>query len=169
MTPTKQPRNPNPFTERKIRFISAVRTRLNLIDNPTDIITPERYTWIVCAIVPFGKIPKLKFSPHPNRIKAEIMRNAGLVDGISPSRKENIRAIYEKYDIVTARRKEDVILADLFNKEWNELMFAFKRAVFTSGYLNHVFAKTNQSLSDPAKLMQAIVKEEYGAVLGREK
>jgi hypothetical protein len=53
-------RNPQPFTERQIRFLEAIREKIRQINDPDpDIITHESYEFNIEQTKQFGKIPKI--------------------------------------------------------------------------------------------------------------
>ena len=131
-------RNPNPFTERQVRFLEAVRERIREINHPDpEIITHDSYEWYVGETKQFGRIPKISFKPE--------------------SRREEIAQIRQKYGIRKARNTD----ARLFEAEWNNIMLKAKKAPFTAGYLNQLFAIREQTVADPITLLQRIVMDEY--------
>lgn len=148
-------RNPNPFTDRQQRFLQAIIKRLRKISDPTpEIITRETYEFKIKKTVQFGAIPAIIFKPHSNQIKAEIIQDAGL---LTPDRKQQLNKIRKKYGILEKKHKE----ARLFNSEWDNLMFAFKKDLLTSSLINRLFSTQHQSISEPASLMQQILIEEH--------
>ena len=148
-------RNRDPFTKRQIKFLEAVREKIRKINDPEpEIITHESYEWFTKQTKQFGKIPKLRFRPNSGQIKAELVRNAGLVD---ESKRNEITQIRQKYGIIEARNQE----ARLFESEWNNIMLKAKKATFTVALINQIFAAQDQELSDPIRLMQRIVMDEY--------
>ncbi|MBC2714942.1 MAG: hypothetical protein HF978_06495 [Desulfobacteraceae bacterium] len=89
-------------------------------------------------------------------MKAELIRDAGLIDD---AKEEELNSLRQKYGIAGARNKE----SRLFEAEWNNMMFKLKKATYTVALINHLFASSNQSVSEPIKLMQQIVLEEYSS------
>jgi hypothetical protein len=147
-------RNPNPFTLRQQRFIQAILRKLAEISNPKDYISHESFKFTAKQTVIFGQIPTLIFHPHSNQIKAEIVRNAGL---ISPERESELEVIRQQYGI-TARRHNE---ARLFNSEWDNLMFGLKKHVYAAASINRQFAAKGETISDPINLIQNIILQEY--------
>jgi len=149
-------RNTNPFTERQVRILEAVREKIRQIDDPDpDVITHDSYDWNVESTKQFGKIPKIRFHPKSCQIKAELIEKAGLVDEV---RQEQISQIRRKYGIRKARNG----LANLFESEWNNIMLKAKKATFTLALVNLLFSAECQTVSDPIALLQQIVMDEYG-------
>ncbi|MFC1814106.1 hypothetical protein ACFL03_15590 [Thermodesulfobacteriota bacterium] len=148
-------RNPNPFTSRQIRFLEAIREKIREINDPdSEIITNESYTFHSEQTKQFGKITKIRFGPNSCQTKAEVIEKAGLIDESKNAKKAEIR---KKFGLREARNSK----ANLFESEWNNIMLKVKKAVFTAGYLNQLFATGQQIVSDPIALFQQIVMEEY--------
>lgn len=148
-------RNPNPFTARQIRLLEAVREKIRQINDPDpEVIVIQSFEWRTEQTRQFGKIPKIRFKPYSSQIKAEIVRQAGLVD---EAREKEIIQLRRKYSVKATRNKE----ARLFESEWNNIMFKIKKATFTVGFLNQLFAWSDQKVSDPILIMQHIVMDEF--------
>ena len=148
-------RNPNPFTNRQIRLIEAIRERIRQINDPApEVITDEDYEFHVVHTKEFGSIPKIRFRPNCSQIKSELIENAELIDH---SRERELNQIRQKYGIKAARNS----LARLFESEWNNTMLKIKKATFTLALINQLFATQNQAIAEPIRLMQSIVMEEY--------
>ena len=148
-------RNPNPFTVRQVRLLEAIRERVNQIEDPEpEVIWNESFEWREETTRQFGRIPKVRFRPHSGQIKAELVRQAGLVDA---DREKEIERLREKFGIRAARNKE----ARLFEAEWNNIMFKIKKAMFTVGFINQLFTSLDQSVSEPIRLLQDIVLDEF--------
>jgi hypothetical protein len=148
-------RNQNPFTDRQIRLLEAIRDKIRQINDPDpEIITHESYRWFTEQTKQFGKIPKIRFHPKSCQIKAELIEKAGLVDG---TRQEQISQIRRKYGIRKARNG----LANLFESEWNNIMLKAKKATFTVALLNLLFSTEHQTVSEPIAFLQQIVMDEY--------
>ena len=148
-------RNPNPFTNRQIRLIEAIRERIRQINEPEpEVITDEDYEFHVVQTKEFGSIPKIRFRPNCSQIKAQLIENAGLIDH---SRERELNQIRKKYGIKEKRNS----LARLFESEWNNTMLKIKKATFTLALINQLFATQNQAIAEPIRLMQSIVMEEY--------
>ncbi len=156
-------RNPNPFTDQQIKFLEAIRDKIREINDPhKDYVSHESVTWYTEQLKGFGKIPKIRFKPNAQSIKAEIMRSAGLTDSISESRKQSRRAARKKQDYRQKSPKNDTQrLADLFDKMWNNIALKAKKATFTISYINRLFAMGLMPFSDPANLLQNIIADEY--------
>ena len=149
-------RNCNPFTQRQINLIVAINERISQIDDPDpEIITDESYHWRIEQTKQFGKIPKITFYPHSCRIKAEILKNADLID---ENREQAVALAREQYGI----KKPPYSQARLFEAELNNIMFKIKKAVYVVGYINHLFAAGTAPLAEPLTLLQQIVLEEQG-------
>ena len=150
-------RNPNPFTARQIRLLEAVQERIREIDNPDpEIITNESYEFNIEQTKQFGKIPKIRFHPNSCHIKAELVEKAGLVD---IARQEQISQIRQKYGVKKARNG----LANLFESEWNNIMFKAKKAAFALALINQRFCADSQRVADPILGLQQIIMEEYSS------
>ena len=148
-------RNPNPFTSRQIRLLQAIRDKIREINDPDpEIITNESYEFHAEQTKQFGKIPKIRFKPNGCDIKAGLTEKAGLIDESQSEKKAEIR---KKFGIREARNSR----ANLFESEWNNIMLKLKKATFTAGYLNQLFATDKQTVSDPIQLLQGIVMSEY--------
>jgi len=97
-------RNPNSFTDRHIRLLEAVRNKVQQINDPDpEIIFNELYEFYIRQTREFGRIPKIRFKPHSCQIKAELIRDAGLIDNTKEKELNNLR---QKYGIAGARNKE---------------------------------------------------------------
>ena len=150
-------RNPNPFTERQVHLLEALCEKIRQIDDPDpDIITHESYDWNIESTRQFGKIPKIRFHPKSCQIKAELIEKAGLVD---KARQEQISLIRRKYDIRKARNG----LANLFESEWNNIMFKAKKAAFALAFINQRFSTASQKVADPIDALQHIIVEEHAS------
>ena len=157
-------RNPNPFTKRQLQLLEALRNRLVQITDPDqDIITHESFTWATKATKQFGAIPTIIFRPtgSANRIKAEIVREARLLD---QKREEELTNVQLQFGIRTRKHKE----ARLFNAEIDNLMFAIKKHTYAAAVMNKLFATEAQKLSDPIKLMQSIIMTEHRLVMDQQ-
>ena len=152
-------RNPNAFTERQIRLLKAVRDKIREINDPNpEIMTDETYQWRYEQTRQFGRIPKIRFKPYSSQVKAELVRQAGLIDD---DRERQLVQLRQKYGVRSARNKE----ARLFESEWNNIMFKVKKAAFTVGFLNQIFSGSDQSVAEPTRIMQEIVLEEFSLQL----
>jgi len=152
-------RNPNPFTERQIRLLEAIRKKICQINDPDpEIITHESYEFACVTTKRFGKIPKIRFRPNSGQIKADIAREAGLLD---ETRKAKLNEIRKEYGIAKARNTD----AMLFETEWDNIMFKSKKATYTAAYINQLFATDNQTLSELSKAMQDIIMDTYSPSL----
>jgi len=148
-------RNPNAFTARQIRFLEAVRERIREINDPDpEVITNESYEFNIEQTKQFGKIPKIRLRPNSCQIKSELVEKAGLVD---KARQEQISHIRERYGIEKARNG----LANLFESEWNNIMFKAKKAAFTLAFINQRFSTARQRVADPIVALQHIIMEEH--------
>ena len=151
----KMTRNPNAFTARQIRFLEAVRERIREINDPDpEIITNESYEFSIEQTKQFGRIPKIRFRPNSCQIKAELIEKAGLVD---EARQNQISIIRQKYGIRKARNG----LANLFESEWNNIMFKAKKAAFTLAFINQRFSAASQRVADPIDALQQIIMAEH--------
>lgn len=157
-------RNINPFTERQVRLVKAVRDKLVQIDDPNpDIITTESYEFHIVATKQFGRIPKIKFKPDSCRIKAELARESGIVD---EAREIEIARLRQSYGLSEARNSR----ARLFEEEWNNIMLKAKKSAFAVALINQLFATNmNQSVSDPIQLLQQIIMGEYAPQINAKK
>ena len=152
-------RNPDAFTKRQIRLIKAVRDKVCEINDPNpEIITDETYQWRYEQTRQFGRIPKIRFKPYCSQAKAELVRQAGLIDD---NRERQLEQLRRKYGVRSAKNKE----ARLFESEWNNIMFKIKKAAFTVGFLNQIFSGSDQKVAEPIRIMQEIVLEEFSLQL----
>jgi hypothetical protein len=156
-------RNYNPFTKRQIDFIEALNNRITTINDPDpEIITHEFCRWQIEQTRQFGKIPKIKFHPHSCRIKAEIIRNAGLID---ENRDHELSDIRQRHGIKEPRYSE----ARLFEAELNNIMLKLKKAVYAVGYINNLLTADNSQIAAPLALLQQIVMEEQAQFFNDKK
>ena len=152
-------RNPNPFTERQLRLLEAIREKISEINDPDpEIITHETYEWSTQQTRQFGKIPKIRFYPHSCLTKAEIITKAGLID---ESRQQEITQLRKNIGIKMPRDKESRIKSRLFESEWNNIMLKAKKATFTIALINQLFCASEQTISEPIEHLQNIVMDEY--------
>ena len=159
MRAKKMSRNPNPFTERQIRLLEAIRERICEINDPDpEVITHETYEWFTEQTKQFGSIPKIRFYPHSCLTKAEIIKKAGLVN---ESRQQEIAQLRENMEIKRPRDKISRINARLFESEWNNIMLKAKKATFTVALINQLFCAAEQTISEPIEHLQNIVMDEY--------
>ena len=156
-------RNQNPFTQRQLALIKAVRDKIREITDPDqDVIRHDSFEFYTRNTKRYGNILKIRFKPNSSQIKAELAETAGLLDDKRRARLEEIRA---KHGLKKVRNTD----AMLFESEWDNIMFKFKKSVFVSGYINQVFASENEALSVPTELMQKVVLETYSPFLKAEK
>jgi hypothetical protein len=152
-------RKQNPFTKRQIKFLESIQDKFRKINDPDKpYISHESYSFQIKQTKQFGAIPKILFKPHGTQMKAEIIRNAGL---LNESRDKEIDQIRAKMGFVNPRDKAYRILARLFESEWNNIMFKTKKATFTMTLINNLFAADCQQVADPVLLLQKIVMDEY--------
>jgi len=155
-------RNPNPLTARQIRLLEAIRNRLRKINDPDpEVITNESYEWFIETITGIGKIPKIRFKPGSQSIKSEIMEQAGLTESISHDRKQKRSQARTRHNLHFKPKTDTERLADLFDKEWNNIALKLKKAAFTAAYINQLFSTNQQTVSEPIQLLQSIIQEEY--------
>jgi len=152
-------RNPKPFTARQIRLLEAIREKIRQINDPDpEVIIIQSFEWRTEQTRQFGKIPKIRFKPYSSQIKAEIVRQAKLID---ETREKEIVQLRRKYGVRAAKNKE----ARLFESEWNNIMFKIKKATFTVGFLNQLFSESSRKVSDPIHIMQHIVMDEFSPLI----
>jgi hypothetical protein len=156
-------RNPNPFTIRQIHLLEAIREKIRQInDSDAEVVVIESLEWRTEQTRQFGKIPKIRFKPYSSQIKAEILRQAKLID---EAKEKEIVQIRQKYGVRAAKNKE----ARLFESEWNNIMFKIKKATFTVGFLNQLFSDPNQKVSEPIRIMQHIVMDEFSPLINAKR
>jgi len=156
-------RNPQPFTDRQIRLLEAIREKIRQINDPDpEIITHESYEFYIEQTKQFGKIPKIRFRPNSGQIKAEIIEKAGLINESQNEKKAEIR---KKFGIREARNSK----ANLFESEWNNIMHKAKKATFTAAYINQLFATDHQTIAEPMQLLQRVVMDEYSKQIKAKK
>ena len=137
----------------QIRFLAAIAERLRAIDDPEpDVIRHISYTWRTQNIKGFGTIPKLTFTPYgqSTKIKANIMRSAGLQD---QDRQKEIDEIRDKYSPKKAKDHEDRILARLFESYWNSYWQTVIRALKRIEQAQRTFAKSSETISEPMRIL----------------
>jgi hypothetical protein len=148
-------RNQNPFTDRQLRLLVAIRAKIQEITDPNpDIIRHDRYEFYTSQTKRYGRIVKIRFPPRSTAIKAELAESAGLY---TEARREKLAQIRKEKGIKTARNTD----AMLFEEEWNAIAFKLKKAMYTTGLINFMFAAGNSPLAEPCRLMQQIVMTEY--------
>jgi hypothetical protein len=148
-------RNPQPFTERQIRLLEAIREKIRQITDPDpEIITHESYEFHIEQTKQFGKIPKIRFRPNSGQIKEKIIEKAGL---INESRNEKKAEIRKKFGITEARNSK----ANLFESEFNNIMHKAKKATVIAANINQLFATDQQTIAEPMQLMQQVVMDEF--------
>ena len=74
-------------------------------------------------------------------------------------RQEQISQIRQKYGIKKARNG----LANLFESEWNNIMFKAKKAAFALAFINQRFSNASQRVADPIDALQHIIVEEHAS------
>jgi len=160
-------RKQNPFTKRQIRFLKSIQDKVREINDPDKpYISHESHSFQTKQTKQFGKIPKIVFAPYGTQIKAEIVRNAGLVNKSKDGEIDQIRA---KMGFSNPRDKEHRIFARLFESEWNNIMLKVKKATFSMALINNLFATNYQQVADPVLLLQSIVMDEYNREIKTDK
>ena len=129
-------RNPNPFTDRQLRLVKALRDALQEL-----LGTGRDYEFRLKRTKQFGLIPTLKFDRNAQDIKTEVIQKAGLYD---EERKKKLREIQERYG-VRARVDHE---ARLFNSEFDNLMFALKKHLYAIALTTNQFAGLRPDDSD---------------------
>ncbi len=155
-------RNKNPFTPRQLRLLEAIRDKIKEINDPNpDVIRHDRYKFFTVQTKKYGKLVKVKFPPRSTQIKAEITEKAGLY---TKERREKLAEIRKERGIKTARNTD----AMLFEEEWNAIAFKLKKAMYTTGLINFMFATGQEPLADPCRLMQGIIMTEYPNITAKQ-
>jgi hypothetical protein len=137
----------------QIRFLTAIAECIRAIDDPEpEVIRHISYTWRTQNIKGFGIIPKLTFTPYgqSTKIKADIMRSAGLQD---QHRQKEIDEIRERYSPKKAKDHEDRILARLFESYWNSYWQTIFRALRRIEQAQRIFAKPTETISKPMRIL----------------
>lgn len=148
-------RNQNPFTDRQLRLLEAIRQKmLEITDPDPDVIRHDRYEFYTTLTKRYGRIIKIRFPPRSTQIKAELSESAGLY---TETRRIKITEIRKQRGIKMARNAD----AMLFEEEWNAIAFKFKKAMYTTGLINFLFATGDNPLAEPCRLMQEIILTEY--------
>jgi len=135
------------------RFLAAIAKCLSAIDDPEpEVIRHISYAWRTQNIKGFGTIPKLTFYPYgqSTKIKADIMRSAGLQD---QARQKEMDEIREKYNPKKSKDHEDRILARLFESYWNSYWQAVIRALQRIERAQTTFAKPSETISEPMRIL----------------
>jgi hypothetical protein len=138
---------------KQTRFLAAIAERLRAIeDTDSDVITHRGYQWKPQNIKCFGTIPKLTFAPYGQsvKIKADIMRSAGLED---KDRQKEIDEIRAKFSPKQARDNENRILARLFESYWNSYWQTIFRALRRIEQAQRIFAKPTETISKPMRIL----------------
>jgi len=162
-------RNPNPFTSRQIYLLQAIREKIRQINDPdSEVIRHDSYKWYVENLAGFGKIPKITFKPNSQYIKSEIMIEAGLTESISEDRKHKRASARTQHNVISKPKNDKQRLADLFDKEWNNIALKLKKAAFTAAFINQLFATLHQQISVPIQLLQGIIMDEYKSQIKTE-
>ena len=155
-------RNKNPFTDRQLRLLEAIRAKIQEItDHNPGVIRHDHFEFYTSQTKKYGRIVKIRFPPRSTQIKSELAETAGLY---TEARREKLAEIRTKHAIKTARNTD----AMLFEEEWNAIAFKLKKALYTTGLINFMFATDNQALSIPCRLMQEIVMVEYSNITAKK-
>jgi len=148
-------RNKNPFTDRQLRLLEAIRAKIQEITDPdADVIRPETVKFYSSQTKKYGKIIKIKFPPRSVAIKAELSEAAGLFNS---ARREKLKEIRKKYYIKPAAHAD----ARLFEEEFNQISFKLKKAMFITGLTNFLLTTGDSPLAEPCRLTQEIIMSEY--------
>lgn len=155
-------RSTHPFTARQIRLLEGIQGWMREVTDPNAEVThAESYEWYTETISGIGKIPKIRFRPNSQGIKARIMYDNGLADPVSRDRKDKRQAAREAHNLKIRPKNDRQRLADIFDKEWNNIALKLKKAAFTASYANQLFATSSQKVASPIALLQAIITDEY--------
>lgn len=155
-------RNKNPFTDRQLRLLEAIRAKIQEINDPKpEVIRHDSYEFYTIQTKKYGKIVKIRFPSRSTQIKAELAESAGLYNG---ARREKLAEIRKQRGIKMARNTD----AMLFEEEWNGIVFKLKKAMYTAGLINFMFAEDGSSLAEPCRLMQEIVLTEYPNITAKK-
>ncbi|MDZ7760123.1 MAG: hypothetical protein U5L00_07705 [Desulfovermiculus sp.] len=160
-------RNLNPFTARQVKLLKAIHTRDQEIKDPDKgYISFESLSFSLESTKQFGRIPKIRFSPSAQSMKSEIMGCADLTQSVSKDRKSSLASLRQNisYTAQSKPKNDTQRLADVFDKEWDNIMLKAKKAMFTIAFLNHLFAG-NEQIAEPVRLLQGAVMEEYAGQL----
>lgn len=152
-------RNQNPFTNRQLRLLEAIRAKIQEINDPNpEVIRHESYEFYTSCTKKYGNIIKIRFHPRiSTRIKAELAESSGLY---TENRRKQIADIRKQCGIKMARNVD----AMLFEEEWNGIAFKLKRAMYITGLINFMFVEGNYPLAEPCRLMQEIILAEYPTI-----
>lgn len=141
------------FHSKQRSFLEAICAKLREMDDQDpEIITHDSYDWHAANLKGFGTIPKITFTPYgkSTKIKAKIMRSAGLAD---ESRQKETDEIRRKLGFQKARDNEDRILARLFESYWNRYWKTLIRALLRIEQAQKLFIKTNETISEPMQIL----------------
>lgn len=149
-------RNPEPFTERRQRFVAALSETLKAINDPDSPDVSDHYEYRSELLKGFGEIPKIRFYPHgkDTYYKAEIMRKTGLVNQETT---QKIVALREKVGFKKARDEEHRVLARQFESEWNNLMHQLVKATRALSAINYALSELGSGMAEPIRIIQGIV------------
>ena len=141
--------------DHSLTFIQSLELKIKEIDDPNpDIITHEGYEYSFRYVAKYDrKLPWITFTPYGSdtRIKAEIMRNAGL--GISDQRKEDLLKTRQKFNIQTKPKPDNAMLADRFRQKWNTYWFEKAKAIDTLKDPQERFTKPGETVAEPIRLL----------------
>lgn len=150
-------RNPKPFTQNQQNFLEILKIYLEDIDNPQGYTHHLSYQWTLKSTKEFGQLPTLQIKPRgsANRIKTEVMEDAGL---INETRQDRINALRTKHSL----KKRQNSAAKAFNRMLDEIMFQLKKHLAAAAQINNMFTRPNQTVCPMIEWMQRIVSQEYG-------
>jgi hypothetical protein len=151
-----------PFTHRHIALLEAFNKKVRDIEDPdAPIITNQSCEWTEVTLKGVGTIPKPKLSPNPQQIKAEIMRVAGLDHIVSEAGREKRHKSRQKTGYTPQHKLLDVSrLAQNFDKIWQEIAVKIKSTLHGPAYVNHLFIKPGEQISQPLTILQEAIMTE---------
>ena len=138
------------------KWLEALTAKLWEIDDPNpEVLRHDTYEWSLTNLKGIGFIPKISFSPHgrDTQKKAEIMRNAGLVQ--KQDWKEKKARIAKEKGLKLADDKEDRQLARTFNKLSIGYWSKVRSAILLLQEAQMRFCKDGETLSVPVQLIIA--------------
>lgn len=145
----KKKRNLSPLTPRQLRIFEALSKKLKDIDDPEkEVLTDESYDFLVSNHEKYGRIVRLRFSPHDSQAKADVFREAVTVLSENQVKRRQGKTVQE------ARHSDAMVTEAAFL----DLMHKAKKAVFLLAYVNQRFPGI-------IPVLQGVVKEEYSQEL----
>lgn len=141
--------------EKHSKFIKAVVKKLKELDDPyPEVITHEGYQYSFRFVNKYRrKLPWITFTPYGSdtRIKAEIMRRAGLE--ISDEHLKKVIDLRIKHGLERKNISKNNLLAKKFRKRWNSYWNEKAKAIEALQEAQLQFSKPYETIAEPISLM----------------